>query len=307
VNLPEGFIIKNGAKSIVFRAREWQVELLKRRGISYILKSRQVGCTTLASLFVLQRALNGVCGLIVTRSEGQVQQIIKIMRTAVSPLSLDYDALNHVLHVPFGEDIYFSNSNFESVRGLSAGTVYVTECGEIRDFARLQESVIPVVTAYSSDFRIWFDGTVPRELNGFVLPFTRKYTGLIEKARGAGFAARDEYFCVYGKSAVSTAAEAREFEMVVPAYSGVLTCEEGVSLNGLGIVYSVGEYTFLVEGDTFELLDGRDGFVGYRITPCTKILYDRHIKVVGFNLTSGIARAQTGTLEAAIFGILGGR
>jgi hypothetical protein len=305
-NTNDRFQVKTGSLSQAFVARPWQRSLIARTGVSHILKSRQVGCTTLASLMVLKRALNGVSGCIVTRSEGQIKQIVKIMRHATAPLALKYDSVNHVLSTP-GEDIYFSNSNFESVRGLSAGSVYVTECGEIRDFDRVVESVVPLVTAYQEDFVIWFDGTVPLEMNSFVHPFTGKYSDLITRAKSDGFSSRDEYFCVYQKSPVRTAAEAREFEMELPEYSGVLTVEPGVSLGGLGDVFLVDSHAFLYDGKTVELLsDTGEYFSGTKIRPASRLNRNRHVKISGFTCENGITRAKPDSIESKLFGILGG-
>jgi hypothetical protein len=300
------FQVKTGSISSPFVARPWQRALLARTGITYVLKSRQVGCTTLASLHVLKRALNGVSGCIVTRSEGQIKQIVKIMRHATAPLILKYDAVNHVLSTP-GEDIYFSNSNFESVRGLSAGTVYVTECGEIRDFDRVVESVVPLVTAYRDDFVIWFDGTVPLEMNSFVHPFTQNYSDLIGRAKVDGFSSRDEYFCVYQKSPVRTAAEAREFEMELPEYSGVLTVAPGSTLGGSGDIFRIDSHAFLYDGKTVELLsDTGDYFSGTQIRPASRLTRNRHVKIVGFTCENGITRAKPDSIESKLFGLLGG-
>lgn len=211
---PASFRVQKQRSIVDFIPNEYQLKLLARtQKTTVLLKSRQLGITSLGVIKALDNVFKGGKSVISCPSDS----FIKDVKTKVKV------AVGHLMEVKLSDNIIFfgdyyitlSNSNFESLRGLNADFVYVTEAGLVKDFNQLLDAVEPLTSSYDQS-TIWIDGTVPKTANEYITLFKQE---LIDQALTSGVAEEGDLMVMCDLNKLS---KGREYGLELPSFDNLL-------------------------------------------------------------------------------------
>jgi hypothetical protein len=138
---PAEFRVQHQNSVVKFEPNIWQANLLKRPGLSLVLKSRQIGITSLGVIRAIDNVFKGGKSVIACPSDTFAYDVLAKVEVAIGHL---YEVTMANKRISFGKYfISLSNSNYEALRGLNANFVYVTEAGLITQFSKAREALNP--------------------------------------------------------------------------------------------------------------------------------------------------------------------